>query len=144
MKSIFYPILILSFLLPGPTLFAHSGEEESIRTTLAAQVVEWNRGNIAGYMHGYWESDSLVFIGKKGPTYGYDATLARYRKSYPDAAHMGQLSSTVLRVRMLSSEYAYVTGRWALKRKAGDVSGYYTLLLRRIGNEWVIIEDHSS
>jgi hypothetical protein len=144
MKFLFFPFLILLFLLPRPALFAQTGEEGAIRTMLSAQVAEWNRGNIAGYMHGYWESDSLVFIGKKGPTYGYKATLSRYRKSYPDAAHMGRLSSTVLRVRMLSSEYAYVTGRWALKRKAGDVAGYYTLLLHRIGNEWVIIEDHSS
>ena len=120
------------------------GDEQAIRNMLAAQVVEWNRGNAAGFMHGYWENDSLVFIGKNGPTYGFDSTLARYRKSYPDAAHMGQLTSTILRVRMLSPEYAYVTGRWALKRTAGDLSGYYTLLLRHIRQEWVIVEDHSS
>src|SRR5438552_3257380 len=85
--------LVLFFHSPV-NAWAQGGGEAAIRSMLAAQVVEWNRGNIAGYMHGYWESDSLVFIGKHGPTYGFDSTLARYRKSYPDAAHMGKLSST--------------------------------------------------
>jgi ketosteroid isomerase-like protein len=132
-------------LLAAPGAFSQErNDEQLIRNMLAAQVLEWNRGNIAGYMHGYWESDSLVFIGRNGPTYGFDSTLARYRRSYPDTAQMGKLSSTILRIRMLSPEYAYVTGRWHLRRTAGDLKGHYTLLLRRIDEEWVIIEDHSS
>ncbi len=119
-------------------------DEGVIRAILANQTAQWNRGNIDGYMVGYWPSDSLVFIGKSGPTYGYNATLARYKKAYPDAARMGQLTSTILSVRSLSPEWAYVTGSWALKRVAGDLSGYYTLLLRKTGGEWVIVEDHSS
>jgi ketosteroid isomerase-like protein len=119
-------------------------DEAAIRKMLSAQVAQWNRGDIAGYMHGYWESDSLVFIGKNGPTNGFDSTLARYRRSYPDAATMGKLTSTILRIRHLSPDYAYVTGKWHLARAAGDLQGHYTLLLRKIGNEWVIIEDHSS
>jgi len=35
-------------------------------------------------------------------------------------------------------------GKWALKRSAGDVSGSYTLLIRKIKGEWVIVCDHSS
>ena len=111
---------------------------------LAAQVTEWNKGSIDGYMKGYWESDSLVFIGKSGPTYGFDSTLARYRRSYPDTAHMGKLTSNILQIRLLSPAYAYVTGSWKLRRTAGELKGYYTLLLRRIKGKWVIIEDHSS
>jgi ketosteroid isomerase-like protein len=137
-------VCILLLLLPSHSFARGTGDESAIRTLLAKQVIQWNRGNIDGYMAGYWESDSLVFIGKNGPTYGYSATLARYKKAYPDTAHMGQLTSTVLRIRMLSPQWAYVTGRWQLKRSAGDLSGYYTLLLRKMGGKWVIVEDHSS
>ena len=140
---LFWPLLIL-FMLPRSVLSARGKDERAIRSMLAAQVVAWNRGNIAGYMNGYWENDSLVFIGKSGPTYGFDSTLARYRRSYPDTAHMGQLTSTILRLRMLSTDYAYVTGSWKLTRTAGELKGYYTLLLRRIRGSWVIVEDHSS
>jgi len=138
-------LFLCLFLLPcGLSHASGKPDEQAIRAMLATQVVEWNRGNLAGYMIGYWESDSLVFIGKNGPTYGFDSTLARYRISYPDTAQMGKLTSTVLRVRVLSPEYAYVTGRWHLKRSARDLKGHYTLLLKRIRGQWVIIEDHSS
>jgi ketosteroid isomerase-like protein len=135
---------LLAFLSFPPAFAQGHGDEAAIRTMLARQVVQWNRGNIAGYMIGYWQNDSLVFIGKNGPTYGYAATLARYQKAYPDATKMGQLTSTILRVRMLSPEWSYVTGRWELKRAAGDLGGYYTLLLRKMKGEWLIVEDHSS
>ena len=138
-------ILLVYILLALPCIsYSKGNDDQAIRRLLAAQVVQWNAGNIAGYLHGYWEADSLVFIGKSGPTYGYKATLDRYRKAYPDTDHMGQLTSTVLRIRLLSKEWAYVTGKWELKRKAGDISGYYTLLLRKIKGQWAIVEDHSS
>ena len=123
---------------------AQTSSETAIRTMLAAQVTEWNKGNIAGYMKGYWEHDSLLFIGKNGPTYGYKATLDRYKKGYPDAEHMGQLTSTILSMKQLSPEYYFVVGKWELKRAAGDLSGSYTLLIRKLKNDWVIIADHSS
>ena len=142
MKS--FPALFAFLLFCIPASAQQTNDQAMIRIILANQAAEWNRGNIDGYMVGYWESDSLVFIGKSGPTYGYRTTLERYKKVYPDTAHMGQLTSTVLRVRLLSPDWAYVTGRWALKRTAGDLSGNYTLLLRRINGQWVIVEDHSS
>ncbi len=120
------------------------GDEAQIRKMLTAQVTEWNKGNIEGYMHGYWESDSLLFIGSKGPRYGYGPTLVRYREAYPDEAHMGKLASTIKSMQRLSSDYYFVVGAWALKRSAGDVSGSYTLLIRKIKGKWVIVCDHSS
>lgn len=138
-------LLVLFFSLQNFSVRAQAGHQEGlIQVMLQAQAAEWNRGNIEGYLVGYWRSDSLVFLGKSGPTYGYKATLERYRKAYPDTAAMGKLTTTILKIRMLSPEYAYVTGRWELARTAGDLSGYYTLLLRKIGSEWLIIEDHSS
>ena len=131
-------------LIPAFTSFAQNKDERAIRSLLSAQVAEWNKGNIAGYMHGYWENDSLVFIGKNGPNYGYSNTLARYQKAYPDAAHMGKLTSTILSMKKLSPDYYFIIGKWQLNRSAGDVGGSYTLLLHKINGEWVIIVDHSS
>ena len=137
--------LLVPVLLCGAMAAAAGGKQErAIRTMLAAQVTEWNKGNIAGYMNGYWESDSLLFIGSKGPTYGYTATLNRYLKAYPDKDHSGVLTSTITSIQKLSGKYYFVVGRWALARKAGDVSGAYTLLLHKIKGKWVIMTDHSS
>lgn len=112
---------------------------------LTTQTAAWNRGDVAGFMQGYWRSDSLVFIGKRGLTYGWQPTLDNYRRSYPDAAAMGQLEFTGLRVTPVGPEAAHVVGRWHLTRPAaGDLEGHFLLVLRRLQGQWVIVADHSS
>ena len=139
-----YLFIIAVFMLCVSPSFAQSKDEAAIRKMLAAQVTEWNKGSIDGYMKGYWESDSLLFIGSKGPRYGYVPTLERYKQAYPDKAHMGTLTSTVTSMTRLSPDYYFIVGTWALKRDAGDVAGSYTLLFRKIKGQWVIVVDHSS
>jgi len=123
---------------------AQKGEEEKIRWLLVKQTQAWNRGDIEGFMQTYWKSDSLMFIGKSGVTRGWQKTLENYKKGYPDTAAMGKLSFDILSVQQLSPEYFSVVGKWMLKRSIGDISGHYTLLLRKIKGRWVIVADHSS
>ncbi len=136
--------IALIFILICQFANGQNKDVKAITTLLAAQVEEWNKGHIEGYMHGYWENDSLLFIGSKGPRYGYDITLKRYKEAYPDTAHMGKLTSTITRIQKLSGKYYFIVGKWALQRSVGDVSGSYTLLLHKIKKKWVIIADHSS
>lgn len=137
--------LLLAFLVLGFTsLHAQNKDEQSIRATLAQQTVFWNKGDIDGFMKGYWNSDSLMFVGKSGVTYGYQRTLQNYKKNYPDADNMGQLTFNILKVQPLSADTYFVLGKWALKRTVGDVSGHYTLLFKKINGEWLIVVDHSS
>lgn len=137
-------LLILLLVLGSFRCMGQNKDELTIRKMLAEQVMAWNKGNIEGYMKGYWESDSLLFIGSKGPRYGYDVTLKRYKEAYPDADHMGTLTSTITSMQRLAPDYYFILGSWALTRKAGDVSGSYTLLIKKIKNHWVIVCDHSS
>ncbi len=126
------------------TIHAQNKDELAIRNLLARQTEDWNKGNIEAFMKGYWESDSLVFVGKRGPTYGYRTTLENYKKSYPDTASMGKLHFNILTVKPISPDTYFVLGKWMLKRTIGDVDGHYTLLLKKIKGEWVIVADHSS
>ncbi len=138
---------LLFFLLSLSTLIslsAQNKDEQSIRKILSDQTLHWNKGDIDGFMNGYWKSDSLLFVGKTGPKYGYETTLKNYKKSYPDTAAMGKLSFEILKVQQLSPDYYFVLGKWFLKRTVGDVGGAYTLIFRKINNQWVIIADHSS
>jgi len=95
-------------------------------------------------MQGYWENDSLMFVGKDGVTYGYNKTLENYKKNYPDKAYMGVLKFTLLSVDPLNKDYYSVIGKWELTRSVGNVSGHYTILLKKINGQWKIILDHSS
>ena len=117
----------------------------AIVQVLTTQTAAWNRGDIPGFMQGYWQSDSLVFIGRKGPTYGWQPTLANYQKSYPDAAAMGQLDFSGLRVSMLAAGAAQVVGHWHLARPAaGDLQGYFLLVMRQIDGQWKVVADHTN
>ena len=117
----------------------------AIVQVLTTQTAAWNRGDIPGFMQGYWQSDSLVFIGRKGPTYGWQPTLANYQKSYPDASAMGQLDFSGLRVSVLTPGAAQVVGRWHLARPAaGDLQGYFLLILRQIDGKWLVVADHTN
>ena len=137
-------LLILLFLIPSVYLFAQDKDEVEIRNVLSRQNAAWNRGDVDAFMVGYWENDSLMFIGSAGVTYGYKNTLANYKKRYPDTAAMGKLTFNLIDFKKLSGEYYHVTGKWMLKRSIGDASGHFTLLFRKIEGRWVIIEDHSS
>ncbi len=136
--------LLFLLLLLGSAGQAQPKADLEIRRLLATQTEAWNRGDLEGFMQTYWKSDSLMFIGKNGVKWGWQETLSNYKKSYPDTTAMGLLSFDILQVKKLSAEYYYVVGKWMLKRTAGDLSGHYDLLLKKIKGRWVIVADHSS
>jgi len=138
-KDPFVPVLFFSL-----TALTQSGDELAIRQLLDDQVKAWNQGNLESFMQGYWKNDSLMFIGKSGINWGWQKTLANYKKSYPDTTAMGKLSFNIIVVKKISPEYYYVVGKWMLKRSIGDLSGHYNLLFRKINGSWLIIADHSS
>lgn len=137
---------LFSFLLfiSAVSCFAQSDAEKAIRKVMADQAEAWSRGSVEDFMKGYWNNDSLVFVGKSGLTYGYRQTLANYKKRYDTPDKMGKLFFTLLSVKPLSSDYCFVIGKWLLKRKTGDIGGLYSLLFRKIGGQWKIVVDHTS
>lgn len=119
-------------------------DKQAIQQLLDKQTIAWNQGNIDAFMLGYWENDSLLFMGKNGPTYGYTTTLNNYKKNYPDTSHMGQLAFTITRMQPLNVDHYFIIGKFYLKRSIGDASGNFTLLFRKIKGVWKIIADHTS
>ena len=140
-RSIVYVLLFFLFCMSAE---AQSKDESAIRAAIDEQVKTWNNGQVEAFMQTYWKSDSLMFIGKSGITYGWDNTLLNYKNSYPDTASMGKLDITLIDVKRLSVLYFHVVGKWHLSRTKGDLSGHFTLLFKRIKGKWVIVADHSS
>lgn len=123
---------------------AQTKDELLIKKTLLDQETAWNNGNLEAYMKGYWQSDSLMFIGKGSITYGWQQTLNNYKKKYPDTTAMGKLNFEFIEINRLSANYFFVAGKWHLKRTVGDIGGVFTLLFKKIKGRWVIVRDHSS
>ncbi len=136
--------LLLSLLLIFTFCTVFAQNKQAILNVLETQRQAWNRGDVDGFMQGYWKSDSLMFVGKTAPVYGWQTTLDNYKKRYPGKAAMGQLAFTVIKLQLLDHENAFMLGSWHLTRTSGDVGGYFTLWFRKIDGEWKIVCDHTS
>ena len=139
MKTI---ITFFALLLFSCSAFAQ--DKKAVVKVLADQQQAWNRGDIDSYMKGYWKSDSLVFVGKDAPVYGWQKTIDRYKRGYPNKAAMGELTFDIIQVKILDSNNAFVLGGWRLKREKDKPGGYFTLWFRKINGEWKIVCDHTS
>jgi len=137
-------IVTFLFFIGTFQLIAQENDKKLILKLLEDQRQAWNRGELKEFMLGYIKSDSLLFVGKNGPQYGWDNTLSNYKKSYPDQKTMGFLSFNIHEVRLISSDHAFVLGAWHLKREKDEPNGFFTLLVKKIKGEWKVIADHSS
>src|SRR5258705_11442376 len=101
-------ILFVCFIVLSVTSFCQTKDETAVRNVLDRQNKAWNGGDIDAVMVDYWESDSLMLIGKSGVTYGYKNTLANYKKNYPDTSTMCKLTFTLIQVKKLSPAYIHL------------------------------------
>jgi ketosteroid isomerase-like protein len=125
-------------------IFAQKNDNAAIQLVLQKQENAWNNGNLEAFMQGYWNSDSLLFVGKSGITYGWQKTLDNYKRSYPDRAAMGKLHFNILEMKPVAEDAYFIIGKWQLTRSIGDIGGYFSLLFKKINGEWLIICDHTS
>lgn len=119
-------------------------DEAAIRALLVDQTAAWNRGDIDGFMAGYWKSDETEFVSAEGISRGWQALLERYKRSYPDRKAMGTLSFSNLEVRVECPTSAYAIGEYHLQREKDNPSGIFTLNLRKFPEGWRVVVDHTT
>ena len=127
--------------------FAQSRDEKikaAIRAVMDAQAAAWNRGDIDGFMQGYWNSPELVFVSGAQVTRGWQPTIERDKKSYDSRATMGVLTFSDLEIDVLSKDAAVVLGSWSLQRENDNPHGKFTLIFRKFKDGWKIVHDHTS
>ena len=110
---------------------------------LENQCLEWNKGNLEGYMSYYWQSDSLRFITEKKDIQGWDSIYSNYKKSFPKLEDIGKLSFSSLKTYALGGSLANVTGQWHIQRPKGNIGGKFSLICRYDSDHWVIVVDHT-
>jgi hypothetical protein len=137
-------ILILSACSGSkPSDVDRTSDDAAIRLVLTNQVTAWNEGSLEKFMEGYYKSDSILFIGRK-ITSGWDSTLVRYKKGYPDRAAMGKLRFEILQMDFIGGTSCLVTGKYFLTREKDNPSGIFTLLFKKKKGSWTIVYDHTS
>lgn len=138
MKNLIW-IILLTFIACGDM----KEDEKIINEVMRMQEQAWNKGDIEKFMQGYWQSDSLMFIGKNGIKYGWQTTLDNYKTSYPDIAAMGKLQFEIIKLEV-NNDAAYMLGKWNLERREDNPNGYFTLYWKKIEGKWLITIDHTS
>lgn len=132
---------MLAYGAPGQSRSADSG---AVRKVLDDQIVAWNKGDIDGYMRGYWMSDSTVFVSGGSVIRGHQTVTERYKKNYATRELMGVLSFDEVSMRFLSRSTALVSGVWKLKRDKDAPWGRFTLILEKKPEGWRVTHDHTS
>lgn len=118
---------------------------KEIRAVLDRQVQAWNRGDLEGFMQGYWRSPTLTFFSGGTTVSGWEQTLGRYRNRYQTAGNeMGKLEFRDLNIELLGPSAAFVRGQFHLTMSSGESKGLFTLTFRKIGGRWKIVHDHTS
>jgi ketosteroid isomerase-like protein len=136
--------LIVTYSLLLVTCLCFAQDKQAIIKVMTQQQTAWGNGDLEGFMQSYWKSDSLMFISKRGPSYGWQTALNNYKKTYPDKAAMGQLFFRIDKVELLGKQDAFLMGAWSLKRERDTPGGYFTLWFKKINGVWKIVCDHTS
>jgi len=116
-----------------------------IEALLKEQEAAWNKGDLEGFMQGYWKSRDLTFYSGRNIERGWDATYERYKKRYKsDGKEMGTLTFSDLVIDRIADDAYLVRGRWKLKLSSSNPDGLYTLIVKKKPEGWRIVHDHTS
>jgi ketosteroid isomerase-like protein len=140
-------VLVGLHALAGKDSQASSTEtaKKAVRQVLGGQQTAWNKGDLDGFMVGYWKSPELMFFSGKDKTKGWQATLERYRKRYQaEGRKMGKLTFSEMEIEVLGPGSAWVRGRWQVVRDKETLQGLFTLLCKKFPEGWRIVHDHTS
>ena len=115
-----------------------------ILNVLETQRIAWNNFDIDEFMQGYLKSDKLVFSGSSGPIYGWDFVKDRYLNTYSSNELMGYLDFEINDLFLITKKVAILLGKFNIKRDNENLSGYFTLVFKKIKGNWYIVSDHTS
>ncbi len=141
MKNILF--LLCFFITLSSVAQSEIEDKTAIKFVMKLQEKAWSQNDLEGFMKGYWKSDSLKFYGSSGLTYGWEKTLANYKKGYPTKDHSGTLTFKINDISKIEDNSYWVMGEYYLSRKVGDANGIFLIIFRKINGEWKIVADMS-
>jgi ketosteroid isomerase-like protein len=120
------------------------GVSNEVHALLSQQVADWNSGDIAAFMDGYWRDDRVRFASGGEVRRGWSKVMSDYERRYPDRAAMGTLHTGGVEITEIGKEAAVVFGQWAVTAGGAHHCGLFTLLVRKVEGRWVVVHDHTS
>ena len=137
-------LLAMCLLLPAYVAPAQSaGPKDEIIKAMDNAALEWNKGNLDGYMVLY---DSTATMMTKDGRIGIIDMRALYIKYFfVGNTPKQELFYDNYQLSLLGSDHALLTGRFTLKATASlpQRTGAFSLVLVHTANGWKILHDHS-
>ena len=140
-------IIIFFILITTNIIYSQNiSEKDSLKilNVLETQRQAWNNFDIDEFMQGYLKSDKLVFSGSNGPIYGWNFVKDRYLSNYSSNELMGYLDFEINDLFLITKKVALLLGKFNIKRDNENLSGYFTLVFKKIKGNWYIVSDHTS
>ena len=120
-----------------------SALEARLVPMLTATAVNWNAGDLEGFIAPY--GDSATYMTKDGPVHRADMRRHYETKYFAPGIERGTLHFEQISVRPVGEDYALMTGRYVLEgRGAAPQTGWFTLVWGKTAGGWRILHDHSS
>jgi uncharacterized protein (TIGR02246 family) len=119
-------------------------DHQRIRALFESGCVAWNRGDIDGYLADYGHSDKVRWVSEGTVRYGFEAIAAGFKVRFDSPDNMGRLEVANLEIQLLGESDALVFGAWIQTTRTARHHGAFTVHLKKIDGEWLIVSDHSS
>ena len=123
MKKLLFLVLSLGACAEPEIAMPPHQHHADIVALLQDQADAWNRGDIEGFLEGYWHDERMIFASGDRVNHGFKQTADRYRENFGTPEEMGRLTFSELKVESLEGNQAVVTGRWALERANDNPGG---------------------
>jgi len=116
-----------------------------ITAQLERSALDWNRGDLDGFLSDYAPESTTTFIDGRRAQEGIGFIRGNYAPRFSPGARRDSLHFEEVKVRGLSPTLALVTARFILQRGSEiTASGPFTLVMERRPEGWKILHDHSS
>jgi ketosteroid isomerase-like protein len=116
-----------------------------ITAQLERSALDWNRGDLDGFLSDYAPESTTTFIDGRRAREGIDFIRGNYAPRFSPGARRDSLHFEEVKVRGLSPTLALVTARFILQRGSEITArGPFTLVMERRPEGWKILHDHSS
>ncbi|HXC25490.1 MAG TPA: nuclear transport factor 2 family protein [Gemmatimonadaceae bacterium] len=126
-----------------------SSPDSSVRLEIIAMLDSsahaWNRGDLDGFVASYDPTMHTTFVGPASIIRGPDAIKAVYAPRFAPGGVRDSLSFENVEIDLLAPDAANVIAYYRLMRGDSTTShGPTSLVMRKRGNGWRIVHDHSS
>jgi len=118
--------------------------EAAVRARLDSSREAWNRGDLDGYLSGYWDSEKTRWTSGGTVLYGKEAIAAAYKARYPSSKEMGSIETAHMETEVLSETDAIVFGHQVHTVGGKNWMGIFTVHLRKTDGGWFVVSDHFS